>query len=218
LTGSVSAAGRGRRGLVPLLLLFLAASPAAQPRPGESLIDRTLAIVGGAAITRSDVDLALSLGLIDPPSSPADRPVARLIDRWLMLQEVARFAPPEPDPAAVEARLAAVRRHAGSAEALAAVLARAGVSIGRIQNWIRDDLRIAAYLDQRFASAVLPTDAEIDEYARLHADELAPAANAPGGVAAAARDRLLLERRQALIADWVADLRRRTEVVEFPPA
>jgi hypothetical protein len=134
-----------------------------------------------------------------------------------MLHEVARFAPPEPDPAAVEARLEAVRRHVGSADALASLLTRAGVSAGRVEAWVRDDLRIAAYLDQRFASAVTPTDVEMEAYARAHADELAAVPGGPEAVARLVRERLLDERRRALIADWLADLRRRTPVVEFPP-
>jgi hypothetical protein len=203
--------------VVFLLVLACRAAAGAQPRAGESLVDRTLAIVGGAAITQSDVDLALGLGLIETPPTPESRAVTRLIDRWLMLHEVARFAPPEPDPAAVDARLEAVRRQVGSAEALAALLTRAGVSIGRVEAWIRDDLRIAAYLDQRFASAGMPTDAEVDAYARVHADELARASRTPDDLPRLVRERLLEERRRALIADWLVDLRRRTAVVEFPP-
>ena len=47
------------------------------------------------------------------------------------------------------------------------VLARAGSTA-----WVRDDLRIAAYLDQRFATAGAAGEAEVAEYAAAHADEL----------------------------------------------
>ena len=185
--------------------------------PGETLVDRTVAVVGGAVITQSDVDTAVALGLSEGgQNGGAETPTSRMIDRWLMLQEVARFAPAEPDPAAVEARVREVRVRVGGDEALATLLARAGVPPSRLTSWVRDDLRIAAYLDQRFASAGVPSDADVADYARRHQATLDPAGNTPPAeVLRGARERLVAERRSELVRDWLAELRRRTEVVEF---
>lgn len=115
------------------------------------LIDRTLALVGGRPITLSDARTALALGLVEGRDVDAAL-VQRLIDRELMLREADRYDPPEPNAAQMDDRLAEVRRRAGGDESLAAVLARGGFTEARLRAWMRDDLRIAAYLRQRFAS------------------------------------------------------------------
>lgn len=196
------------------MLLGAAVAPAQPPRGVEALLDRTLALVGGAIITESDVVLATALHLTDDLAGLlGDTPLARLIDRRLILLEVARFAPPDPPADAVQARLEAVRARAGSAAAVTAALTRAGATMAFLITWVRDDLRLADYLDQRFASSGTPTEAEVDAYQRTHGDELAGVL--PAERADAARRRLVTERRRALVADWLADVRRRTEVIEF---
>jgi len=190
---------------------------AASPAGAETLIERTLAIVGGAVVTQSDVALAVALGLVDAAAdaTPATA-LAALVDRWLMLHEVARFAPPEPAAAAVEARLAVVQARLGDPAAVSRRLADAGRGPSYLAVWVRDDLRIAAYLEQRFASAGAPADADVARYAELHAAALAQDGLSGADALAAARSRLARERRRELIADWLADLRRRTSIVTFP--
>lgn len=185
------------------------------PRGGEVLIDRTVALVGGAVVTQAEVDLAVALGLVTMATPGPEAATRAVVDRWLMLHEVARFSPPEPDPASVEAKLEAVRARAGGSDALNAMLARAGFSPARLAAWVRDDLRITAYLDQRFASAGTPVDADVAGYVAAHRDELGRDGAGDAAIAAAARARLVAERRRELITDWLEDLRRRTEVVEF---
>jgi hypothetical protein len=116
------------------------------------IIDRVLAVVGGVVITQSDVNAAFDLGLASPGQT--DDPVAavlsQLIDRQLMLAEVERYAPPEPAPEALERAAAAVRARFASEQALTAALARSGLDAPRLRQLLRDQLRIDAYLDQRF--------------------------------------------------------------------
>jgi hypothetical protein len=203
-----------RRGLRAALVVLLAVSGVAARQ--DTLVERTVAVVGGTAITLSDVQTALALGLIEAVGPDADAEgVVRLVGRWLILHEVARFAPPEPAQSDVDARLAAVSARAGSPEALAALLTRGGFTPGRLAAWVRDDLRIAAYLDQRFATAGVASEADVAEYASAHAADLdaagVPAADRPR----VARERLQAERRRELITDWLAELRRRTPVIEI---
>lgn len=204
------------------LLTSLAAMPViAQARldapAAEVLLERTLVIVGGAVVTQSDVTLARTLGLLDgaTPASP-DATLAALVDRWLMLHEVARFAPAEPSAVAIEARLTAIRARAGDDAALTRVLTASGREPSYLATWVRDDLRIAAYLEQRFASTGVPTEADVTAYASQHATALAAAGVTGDALLTTARTRLLEERRRDLIADWLTDLRRRTPVVTFP--
>ena len=113
------------------------------------VIDRTLAIVSGRTITLSDARTALALGLVEGTRVDGGV-VQRLIDRELMLREIDRYQPPEPSPAQLDAALAAATRHAGGETAVAGVLAAGGFSTQRLRNWVRDDLRVLAYLQQRF--------------------------------------------------------------------
>ena len=125
-----------------LLALLLVAQP-------EDVIDRTLAIVSGRTVTLSDARTALALGLVE--GDAIDEPlVQRLIERELMLREAERYQPPEPSPAQIDAAVAAATRRAGGDPELARVLAQGGFTPERLHGWVRDDLRVAAYLQQRF--------------------------------------------------------------------
>ena len=83
---------------------------------GQELLDRVIARVGGRAITLSDARAAAALGLVEiPPGADPVAAAARgLIERQLLLTEVARFSPPEPDAAAVQREVASLERRAGS--------------------------------------------------------------------------------------------------------
>jgi hypothetical protein len=145
-------------------------------------IDRVLAVVAGQLIMLSDVSAARELGIVAaaPGADQTGLVLARLIDRELMLVEVDRYAPPEPETADIDRDFAAVRERFPSEKAFADVLARSGFDAAHVREIVRQNLRLRAYLDQRFT--------------------------APDG------DQ---QRRQMLINDWVASLRRRTPVVNL---
>ena len=63
-----------------------------------------------------------------------------------------------------------------------------------MRSYAADDLRLSAYLDERFSSASQPTEEEVRQAGE------------------AARARLTAERRQTLVNAWIAELRRRTEI------
>jgi hypothetical protein len=141
---------RIRWGCGAVLLMLLASAVA----NADEIIERVMAVVSGDLILMSDVRAARALALVDAGDAPdADREVlARLIDRSLILAEVVRYAPPEPTAAAVDRQLEAVRARFGSAEALDASLARFGLDENHLRETLREDLRIRAYMDQRFAA------------------------------------------------------------------
>ncbi|MFN7979307.1 MAG: hypothetical protein U0P30_14315 [Vicinamibacterales bacterium] len=194
---------------------LLASSPVFAQSTGGELLERTLAIVGGAVVTRSDVTMADALQLFAESPVPAGPTLTRLIDRQLMLQEVARFAPAEPLVEAVLARVNAVRTRAGGDVAVTAALTRAGRDAGELEAWVRDDLRLAAYLDQRFASAGAPVEADLAAWVAAHPADVAGLA--PAEALRVARERIARARRADLIADWLVDVRRRVDVVTFAP-
>ena len=76
----------------------------------QQLLDRIVARVNGVAITLTDVKAAIALGIVDPPEAAA---IEQLIDRQLVLAEVARFLPPEPSAAAIAVEAGALTTRAG---------------------------------------------------------------------------------------------------------
>jgi hypothetical protein len=190
-----------------LLLLVLAVQP--------ELLDRTLALIGGQPITLSDARAAMVLGLVaaDRSADPIPGVTARLVDRELILREVQRYAPAPPSQSAVDARIAEIQKGLADPAAMTRVLDNYGFTEARLRAWVRDDLRTQAYLAQRFASASTPTDTEVAQaYARARA-EFDKTGQTFEQAAPIIRDRLVASRRAELIADWVSDLRRRTDVV-----
>lgn len=192
------------------LVAFVAALTVAQPH----LLDRTLALVGGQPITLSDARAAVALGLIDAANGSIADLTTRLVDRELVLREVQRYAPPAPAESVVDARLAEIRqRLAGSLEK---ILTGHGFTDTRLRAWLRDDLRMQAYLAQRFASASMPSDAEVAAVYNRRRAEFDNKGLTFEQVAPIVRAQLIDERRRELVVDWVADLRRRTDVVIVP--
>ncbi len=178
--------------IVAAVVISALGGTASRAQPREELVERTLAIVGGRAVTLADATTAMALGLI-PEAVDLDAAIEKLVERALVLREVERYAPPEPPARAIDDRLAEIRGRASDAQ-IAAVLAAGGFTEARLRAWIQDDLRIESYLEQRFAAT-----------ADLAVEQAAPEL----------REQLSAQRRASLVADWVADLRRRTPVVEL---
>ena len=130
-------------------------------------IDRVLAVVAGQLITLTDVAAARDLGLQTAEGGAAD-PVrailTKLIDRELVLAEVERYAPSEPAAESVDREVQRVRARFTSAAAFDATLARSGIDEKHVRETLRQDLRVAAFLNQRFASAEDRRQASIDEW------------------------------------------------------
>ena len=194
------------------LALALDVSPALSQ---DQVIDRVLATVDGRVITLSDVRGARALNLVAPRPGPdpAKAVLDALVDRVLVLGEVERFAPPEPDPAAVEREVAALRA-AGPAD-FGAALAAAGHDDASLRRWVRNSLRIESYIAQRFAGVLDPSEDDVETYRRLHAPE-AEAAGRPLD-AAAVRAAVAADRRAALVREWIAGLRARASLTFASP-
>lgn len=199
-----------RNVFVAFVWLLTAAAPA-------EIIDRILAVVDGAIIMQSDVSAAVRLSMVPAPSAadPIAAALDALIERRLILEEVDRYAPPDPADADIDRRLAEIRTRAGAR--FDTVLLESGLSVEQLRRQVRDDLRIESYLQQRFG-AMQPSDEEIAQYYREH-----QAAFTRDGTVApldAVRERvraaLITDRRSATIRDWITGLRRRANVNVLP--
>jgi hypothetical protein len=201
-----------------MAMVFLAAAIcfSGVQAPGQ-IIDRILAVVGGEIILLTDVNAAVRFGLIEPApdvQDPVSGALTALIDRQLQLFEVNRYLPPEPPPAAIEERLAEIRKRFASDVAFQTALAEVGISEAQLRSRVRDNLRIASYRAQRFGAALQPTEEDLLRYYRSHEAELTK-----GGVLQPfdlvrneVRDRVIRERSGTLITEWLETLRRRTDV------
>jgi hypothetical protein len=142
-------------------------------------IDRVLAVVAGQIITLTDVTAARDLRLetSDGAADPIRMLLSKLIDRELILAEVERYAPAEPTADAMGRELARVRARFATPQELDQALARSGIDQSHLREMLRQNLRIRAYLEQRFTVSA--------------------------------------DRRQELIDEWVASLRRRADVIDL---
>ncbi|MBI3263932.1 MAG: hypothetical protein HYZ58_12390 [Acidobacteria bacterium] len=160
------------------------------------------------------MNAALALGVIGAPAGPSQESAAteQLIQRQLVLAEVARFAPPEPDAAVVEREIASMKARAGTR--LTSVMQATGIDDARIRDMARDTLRIQAYLNQRFGTTVQVSDEEVMQYYLSHPSEFVrngmpiPFDEAEP----TARQRAASARRDATITQWMIDLRARADV------
>lgn len=205
------------------------AQPARSTTPGGEapdqrgeVIDRMLAVVAGDLIMMSDVAAAVEFGLV-PQATGADVTglvLSQLIDRSLMLDEVQRYAPPEPSAESVDRELQAVRERFLSPEAFQGALARYGVEESSLRQTLRANLRLRAYLSQRF-SAVPPSEDELLQYFAANQERFSRAAEpvAFANVRADVLQALELDRRQSMVAEWLSGLRRRANITSvYQPA
>jgi len=195
--------------------------------PGESapsqLVDRVLAVVGTQVITLSDTRAVAACGLYDVATArdPTAAALEYLINRALMLDEVNRYAAPEPDSKAIAGSLEKLRARFPSAADFEAALARTAMTDERVRGFVRDTLRIEAYVDQHFGGAATPTEQEIVRYYQEHQEVFARAGRVPPleEIRAEVVERAAAARREALVADWLERLRRRTQItVLYQPA
>jgi hypothetical protein len=146
------------RAVTPALAVLLAV-----PQPGggsAQLLDRIVARVGATPILLSDVRAAVGLGLVDEARGPA---LPQIVDRQLLVAEIARFPLSEPPAGEVEEELARMRAHAGAA--LEPLMRSTGYDDRRLREVARDTVRIRGYLRQRFGAASID-DQDVQRWLR----------------------------------------------------
>ena len=200
------------------MALFVVIVVAVYPLGAQQLLDRVVARVNGEVVTLTDVKAAVALGVVEVPAGAGETDaIEALIERQLILAEVARFAPREPAAADVARETATLTARVGSR--LAGLMESTGIDEARIRDIARDNLRIEAYLNQRFGTTEQLTEKEVAQYYRIHPDEftrngtLMPFTQAEP----LARERAGAERRASQVARWMRDLRDRGEVAVMLP-
>jgi len=93
-------------------------------------------------------------------------------------------------------------------------MATTGIDETRIREIARENLRIQAYLNQRFGVNVQLTEEEVAQYYRIHPEEFTRRGTLMPFTEAEplARERASAERRALTVAQWMRDLRGRAEI------
>lgn len=195
-----------------VLAAMAALAPTTNAGAQDVLVDRVLAVVDGQLVAMSDLRTARALGFVKDNDEPTA--LDALIDRLVVMGESSRYAVGEPSASEIEARVSALRDRLGP-QRLEAILREGGLSGDALRRQVRDDLVVAAYMSQRFSATAMPTDTEVEAYVAAGREELLKTAGegaTPSDVLRIARERLSAERREHLVADWVAGLRRRSDI------
>jgi hypothetical protein len=200
------------------VLAFVAIGVGGGSLGAQQLLDRVVARVNAQFLTLTDLRAAMALGVVDVSEEIDERDaIGPLVDRYLILAEVERYAPSEPAADAIAREAGTLIAHAGSR--LAAVMASTGIDDSGIRGLARDNLKIRAYLDQRFGTAEQLTEEVVARYYQIHPDEftrdgtLMPFTQAEP----LARQRAGSERRISIVAQWTGDLRARGDVAVMLP-
>lgn len=187
---------------------------------GADVIDRVLAIVGGFAITQSDVAAAIEFDLVPKAPAGSDRirlALDELIRRRLIIGEANRFAATDTLSAAIDRRVAEIRAKYGSDAAFQAALARTAMTVDRLKEAAGAALRMDEYVEQRFGAVAEPSDLDVATYYAANQSSFTSGGRVLTFDEAKdlARQRLARDRRETLIREWVQRLRRRTAVTDL---
>jgi hypothetical protein len=129
-------------------------------------LDRVIARVGSHVIMQSDVTASVALGVVEgqdaePAGSAA---IEQVIERHVLLAEVARFPPPEPTVMAIDELAGAMKARVGPR--LQVLMQETGIDEAGIRELARDTLRIRAYVRQRFGAPATLDNPEVRQWLR----------------------------------------------------
>jgi hypothetical protein len=195
---------------LPSPFLFHPSSLILDLAAADVVLDAVVAEVGPRVITLSDLRLARHVRLADAAASD-EEVLTFLVNRTLMLLEVERFQPPDPPTIAIQEAFDKIRARLGP-DAWSRALRNSGVDEAYLRALVRENLRLDAYLRQRFETLADPTDEEVRT---AYAEQRAPTAEASQPFEALRqqlRERLRARRLDALVAEWITELRARTPV------
>jgi hypothetical protein len=198
-----------------MIALLLLAHLSLTPQVQATVLDRILAIVNGEVVTLSDVRAARQLKLIAGADALSDdKLLDALIERRLTVNEVGRYTSAEPRAADIAARRSSWEASLPRGVTAAAALATVGMRDAALTAWFRDELRLAAYLDQRFTAVAQPTRQQAIAYFQQHAADFAVGGVTPefAAVEPEVRRRVAAERRATRIREWVDSLKQRAEI------
>jgi hypothetical protein len=134
------------------------ASPALRAQQVE--LDRTLERIYDSVVTTSDVRQVRILKLAEGGADTDAAAQATIENRLLIMRELSRGTVPEPAAERIAEKREAWRKTWPPSTDFPALLARAGMSAQALDGWFRDELKIEAYLAERFPQTADPKRGE----------------------------------------------------------
>ncbi len=231
----------GSRALVVAALLVLAILPGmaraqkskAPDTGAEVTLDRVVAIVNGDLILESDVEADQRFAAFQPFSQarPMTREglINRLIDRTLILQQMALQPEPPISDAEVDAELALLRKsipkcaayHCDTEAGWEKFVADQGFTTPELRDRWRKRMEILHFIEERFRMGIRIEQTEIDDYYKTtmlpvyQKEGVAPPPEA--SIADRIQEILLQQRVDKLLDDWLTALRAQGSVTILKP-
>lgn len=199
-------------------------------------LDRVVAVVNGHPFTASEVREEQQLAQLSPGSQAEDKigPAAalgQLISRSLIQQQIRRQEADAAEPTATEiaTRLAELRRSLPLCQRLNCaadsvwqqLLSSHGLSQSQVEDYLRHQMQMLRFIELRFRPGILIDEVEIGLYYRQHLlPAYSPGATVPSLTEVSPRiEEILLEQRvNALLEDWLKELRQQGDVEILDPA
>ena len=208
----------------------------AQPGPGtgtEATLDRVAAMVNGDLILESDLDAEERFTAFQPFSeaqqATREELLNRLIDRTLILQQMALQPEAPISDAEVDEQLAMLRKsipkcaayHCETEAGWEKFVADQGFTLEEVRDRWRQRMEVLRFIEERFRMGIRISQAEIDEYYKTTMLPAYQKENAPAPPEATIADRiqeiLLQQQVDKLLDDWLATLRAQGSVRILKP-
>jgi peptidyl-prolyl cis-trans isomerase SurA len=188
-------------------------------------IDRVAVAVGNRVITSSDVDRQVRVSAFLSGAKPELTPEARrraaeaMVDQKLVARELETARYPEPDPSELDAAFQEFKNSYFPSDAdYRRALADYGLTEAEVKEQLLWQRRFLSFVSVRFRPAVQVSDQEVRDYFEK---TVLPAARASNPDATFTleefRDQIVAkltgDRVDQQIAQWLADMRSRTEIV-----
>lgn len=205
------------------------ASPQADARV---TLDGIAAVVNGELVLNSDVDAERRFASFQPFSEAQptrDRLIERLIDRTLILQQMALQPQPPISDAQLDAQLAVLRKaipkcaadHCETDAGWKKFVEDHGFTVDEVRERWRQRMQVLAYIEDRFRMGITISQAQIDDYYQTTMlpayakEKVTPPAEA--SIADRIREILLQQQVDKLLDDWLTSLRAQGSVVVMKP-
>lgn len=212
--------------LTSLLLLAPSAASRSQesPAPGLELRDRILAVVDEVPILSSDVDRAVTLGLVERRDDEGERAFRRrvldsLIDQRVRLHEVARFGIEQVPVEEIEAQVDEIRSRFESDEELRQRLTEVGLDLPALRQLVARQLSVWIYFEEFLGPRIFVS---LEDIRRYYEETLVPELESRGAPVPPLDEvreeirQLLKERRlNQAIEERTEELRREADVLTF---
>lgn len=187
---------------------------------GAEIVDRIVAIVDRHAITLSEAEQAMELGMLrgrgklEPPEV-----VESLIESYLIEREVRRYPGEPPAVDDMDQAVASVRDSFSSEEAFHRALVARGMSEKALKRLLEQQLTITRYLENRFRALIYVNDDEIQSY---YEEDLVPTLRASGeavpelqSVTGPIREILREKKFNRRVDTWIESLKARAHIRRY---